>query len=47
MTQILKQGIELGRADVVVSKPTSVKKRTPRGQTHATKGVGRRVGYWC
>ena len=49
MTQILKQGIQLGelyeislscsgRADVVASKPTSVKKKTPKGQTQASKG---------
>ncbi len=31
-----------GRADVVASKPTSVKK-TPKGQTQASKGQGRKV----
>ena len=34
------------RADVVASKPTSVKKRTPRGQTQASKGQGRKVLFF-
>jgi len=32
----------LERADVVASKPASVKKRTPKGQS-VSKGVGRKV----
>jgi hypothetical protein len=32
---------------VVASKPTSVKRRTPKGVTAATKGQGRKVLFFC
>ena len=35
-----------GRAEVVALKPTSVKRRTPRGQTQASNGQGRKVLFF-